>query len=169
MSPPVEHAGIERMLLSGRGGALPHPGVLMRTEAARAAGGYRAEYHAAEDVDFLLRMGERGLLANLGEILLHYRMHLKSESRVKAEMQHRNARAAAVAAHVRRGIPVPDLTWEPAAEDVSVAEHHRRWALWSLKSGFRETAFRHAARALLRDPFSRRSWRLVKWVARGHN
>jgi len=56
-----------------RGGAICHPSVMMRADAVRSAGGYRAAFRHCEDYDLWLRMSERFALANLPDRLLLYR------------------------------------------------------------------------------------------------
>jgi glycosyltransferase involved in cell wall biosynthesis len=53
---------------------LVHPTVLFRRDVFLALGGYRAVFKA-EDYDLWLRIAERGQLANLGEVVLKYRIH----------------------------------------------------------------------------------------------
>jgi glycosyltransferase involved in cell wall biosynthesis len=165
----TEHDELMEVLMRG-GGALPHPGSMFRREAANRIGGYRAEYIAAEDVDFFLRLAEIGRLANLPEVLLEYRIHLKSESRIRREQQIRNARRAVEDACERLGIdpPPPDGDAGDAGGAWNVAESHRRWALWALRAGHRKTARKHALRALLRAPFRKDNWRICRWVLRGY-
>jgi hypothetical protein len=51
-----------------------HPTVLLRREVFVSLGGYRPAF-SAEDYDLWLRIAERGQLANLGEVVLKYRIH----------------------------------------------------------------------------------------------
>jgi len=52
-----------------------HPTVLMRKDVLISVGGYRKVVVDAEDYDLWLRMAERCQLANLGSVLLKYRLH----------------------------------------------------------------------------------------------
>jgi hypothetical protein len=54
---------------------LAHPAVMFRRAAVIAAGGYRPQIEPAEDYDLWLRLAERHDLANLPQVLLHYRVH----------------------------------------------------------------------------------------------
>lgn len=54
---------------------LAHPAVMFRRAAVIAAGGYRPRIEPAEDYDLWLRLAERHDLANLPQVLLHYRVH----------------------------------------------------------------------------------------------
>jgi glycosyltransferase involved in cell wall biosynthesis len=52
-----------------------HGSVVMRREAYESAGGFRADFRAAEDYDLWLRVPERFELVNLGEPLYQWRAH----------------------------------------------------------------------------------------------
>ncbi len=54
---------------------LAHPAVMFRRAAVIAAGGYRPQIEPAEDYDLWLRLADRYGLANLPNVLLHYRVH----------------------------------------------------------------------------------------------
>ncbi len=70
---PVEPAKVRAKLRTNS--ALVHPSVMMRRSAVDAVGGYRPLFEPAEDYDLWLRLSERFDLANLSEVLLHYRVH----------------------------------------------------------------------------------------------
>ena len=54
---------------------LVHPSVMLRIEAVRAVGNYRADYPAAEDLDLFLRLMARYDCANLPELGLYYELN----------------------------------------------------------------------------------------------
>ena len=90
---PQEHEEIEELALTG---ACPisHPSVMMRRKAVLAVGGYRVEMMPAEDFDLWLRMGERGRLANLPDVIMRYRVHESSVSallQLSADQPHANS------------------------------------------------------------------------------
>ena len=68
---------IQRLLLGGIS-LLHHPCTMARREALLQAGGYDESMVASVDLDLWLRLGEIGKLANLPEVLLHYRLHPRS-------------------------------------------------------------------------------------------
>lgn len=70
---PLEHDEIMAGLLAGEH-VLCHPTTAFRRDVAQEIGGYWKQ-GVAEDWDFYLRMGERGRLANLPDVLLEYRFH----------------------------------------------------------------------------------------------
>lgn len=54
---------------------LVHPAVMLRIDAVRAVGNYRATYPAAEDLDLFLRLMEHYDCANLPELGLYYELN----------------------------------------------------------------------------------------------
>jgi glycosyltransferase involved in cell wall biosynthesis len=85
-----------------------HPTVMMRKNIVLAVGGYRKVLLDADDFDLWLRMAEQTQLANLAEVLLLYRVHLKQASVQNMKHQVLCCWVARVAASLRaRGIPDP--------------------------------------------------------------
>jgi hypothetical protein len=88
--------------LTTRGCVLKHPSILARKDALLGAGGYRPAFTMAEDYDLWLRLAERTRLANLPEVLLHYRGHPEQIS-AGVNLEQRFARdLALIAARARR-------------------------------------------------------------------
>ncbi len=79
-----------------------HSTVMVRTEVARAVGGYRAAFEAAEDYDLWLRLSEIGEVAILPEDLILYRVHGGSVTQTRALRQMYSSRLAKLAAIERR-------------------------------------------------------------------
>jgi Glycosyl transferase family 2 len=102
------------------GSALAHPSVMMRRDAVRSVGGYRAAYRHAEDYDLWLRMAERYRLANLAERLLLYRSHETKLSFTYPVEQALATSIARLAARCRRaGKPDPTEGLQAlAAQDI---------------------------------------------------
>jgi glycosyltransferase involved in cell wall biosynthesis len=83
-----------------------HPSVMLRRDAARAAGGYRAAFVMAEDYDLWLRLSRRHEVANLPEALLDYREHPAQASRVAVAQRILSELAARrCAERVAEGLP----------------------------------------------------------------
>jgi glycosyltransferase involved in cell wall biosynthesis len=72
---PTEHSEVVRHLVK-TSPVICHPSCMFRTEAVRTIRGYRLLW--GEEFDLFLRLSEIGLLANLGDILHTYRIHLGS-------------------------------------------------------------------------------------------
>jgi glycosyltransferase involved in cell wall biosynthesis len=59
-----------------RGGGVRFASTIQPRAVALAAGGFRHPFQMGEDLDFLLRVAERGRLGNLPDLLYVYRQHL---------------------------------------------------------------------------------------------
>lgn len=81
---------------------LAHPAVMMRRQEALAVGGYRSQIEPAEDLDLWLRLAERRDLANLPEVVLHYRLHGGQATASAFESVAVASLVAYRAAHMRR-------------------------------------------------------------------
>lgn len=73
---PTTHEDIIKLLLK-RKPVLCNSSIIVRMDAVRKIDGYRVS-GVCEDFDFFLRMSEVGKLANLGQVLQYYRMHMDS-------------------------------------------------------------------------------------------
>lgn len=166
----LTHNEIDAAHLGGKGGSICHPSAVMRTDALRAIGGYRAAFAHSEDYDLFLRLAEVGQLANLPEVLLEYRQHADSIGYRYARKQWDSARRAVAAACERRRLPEVEWLRESAQldyESPTRADMHRKWAWWALMAGNRRTAGKHAWKALQYQPFDAQSLKLCACVLRG--
>ena len=161
-SDPVGHEEIQERAMAGIC-PINHPSVMMQREAVLAVGGYRVEMMPAEDLDLWLRMGERGRLANLPDVITRYRLH---ELSVSASLQHRQLgrwQAAVDAACDRRGIPRHALKLEPWRPVDRRAKHRfvmeYGWA--GFHRGDRPAALHFGLRAVNLMPWRRESWTLL--------
>jgi len=64
-----------RSKLLSKGCVVCHPTVLFRRKAVLQVGGYRAAFELAEDHDLWLRLADTLSVANIPDVLLHYRVH----------------------------------------------------------------------------------------------
>jgi glycosyltransferase involved in cell wall biosynthesis len=164
----LTHDEIEQQLLSGVGWAIVHPVSMMIREHVDALGGYRVSMEPSEDLDLFLRLAERGRIANLPEVLLHYRQHVKSVNHTRYEEQNRATRNIITEAYHRRGIALPP-GWKPPERDVlPVRKEIDMWAWVALKNGNVTAARKHALSLIRMAPFSPSSWRLMYCAIRGH-
>jgi glycosyltransferase involved in cell wall biosynthesis len=84
------------------------PTVLMRREAFMNVGGYRGAFAPAEDYDLWLRIAERFRIANLGDVVLRYRIHPYQVSLRKRSQQILSVLAARISSSARKGgLPDP--------------------------------------------------------------
>lgn len=129
---PLDHGGIEKRLLAGRAGVC-HPTIMVRTAVAQEIGGYRIR-GAGEDVDFFLRMSERGEVANVPGVLHQYRLHAGSLALSRREEIQRGYAFALEAARCRRAAkPEPEynafaLMWERRTLMKRVADRVEDWS-----------------------------------------
>ena len=164
---PTGHDDIEQMLLHGHGGVLRHPAVLIRKSALEQVGGYRKQYEWCEDLDLWLRLAEIGKLANLPDVVLHYRQHPKSVVRTKRDIQLSIKRKIVAEAFERRGREMPvdwELNqWQPDGPNKLI----REWGWRSMKQKRIAAARQHAVDLVRREPMSIDSWRLLYCSVRG--
>jgi hypothetical protein len=157
--------------------ALAHPTVMMRRDAVMAVGGYRPAFEPAEDLDLWLRLAERGRLANLGAVLLKYRVHPTSVSqRRRVEQQRRSYEAVAEACH-RRGRPSPepqgrmpsDAAGPPtgSGSEQPTANPDLNWVRLACSHGDYPAGWRLGLRAIGKAPFTAQSWRAFALAALG--
>jgi glycosyltransferase involved in cell wall biosynthesis len=163
-SKPLTHDEIDGgHLAPGCSGSLiTHPTVMMRRAAVLAAGNYRAEGGVADDLDLFLRLAERGRLANLPEVLLHYRLHPASVGMTRRAEQLADIARLAAEARRRRGLP-PAASAAPAPARAGGLDGARPWIVRAAREhGFARTARKHALHALRAAPWSPASWRLMR-------
>jgi hypothetical protein len=85
-----------------------HSAVTMRREVFDAAGGYRAAFLYAEDLDLWLRIGAVSRLANLDETVVSYRIHSQQITVMQLEQQSLSTLGARVASQaLAQGRPDP--------------------------------------------------------------
>lgn len=102
----LQDSEIKSIMLHGN--PMWHPAVVMRKNVVLAVGGYRKPLLDADDYDLFLRMGERSQIANLGTIVLQYRIHPNQVSVKNMRHQALCFVAARAAASFRRsGKPDP--------------------------------------------------------------
>jgi glycosyltransferase involved in cell wall biosynthesis len=73
LTPPAEPDAIRRLRFFRS--CLAHPSMMLRVDAVREVGNYRAEYRSAEDLDLFLRLMQRYDCANLPELGLYYELN----------------------------------------------------------------------------------------------
>jgi glycosyltransferase involved in cell wall biosynthesis len=85
LTPPAEPAAIRRLRFFRS--CLAHPSMMLRIDAVRAVGNYRAAYRSAEDLDLFVRLMERYDCANLPELGLYYELNEGGISATKRRAQ----------------------------------------------------------------------------------
>ncbi|MGF6769012.1 glycosyltransferase involved in cell wall biosynthesis [Paraburkholderia sp. GAS199] len=85
LTPPAEPKQIRRMRFFRS--CLAHPSMMLRIDAVRAVGNYRADYPSAEDLDLFVRLMEQYDCANLPELGLYYELNEGGISATKRRRQ----------------------------------------------------------------------------------
>jgi glycosyltransferase involved in cell wall biosynthesis len=160
------HEKIDAALLS-HGWPLVHPAVMMRTDSLRAMGGYDEKYRTNQDHDLFLRLAEHGQIANLPDLLLHYRQHSQSISMRNLKKREDPLADILRQAYYRRGMtaPVKDITISKAP--IAGLDFHHNWAWTALLAGHVNTARKHALATLAHAPLSSAAWRMMYCAIRG--
>jgi glycosyltransferase involved in cell wall biosynthesis len=160
--PAEDHDGIVEQLLNGNGGALIHPTITVRRRLLEEVGGYRARYQWIEDFDLYLRLSEKGRLANLPEVHLHYRQHLGSVNKVCANRDG----VCLELVNARRGVlgltPLARVFTGPQPD--CAADWRRHWAFDAARGGNWASARKNAKKALFAAPLDLRNWRCLKYM-----
>jgi hypothetical protein len=141
---------------------------MMVRQHVMALGGYRVQMEPSEDLDLFLRMAERGKIANLPDVLLHYRQHVKSVNHTRYEEQNRAARRIVAEAYARRGVTLEEGWTLPKREMLPMKKEIDMWAWVALKNGNIAAARKHALSLMRMAPFSLSSWRLMYCAIRGY-
>ena len=158
---------IEAELIKGNGGALIHPSVMLRAEAVRRVGGYREEAQWVEDLDLYLRLARIGSLANIPEVLLHYRHHAQSVNFTRNVGRHQRKLWVMEDACRARGLPFDPAAWPaPAIKTQVTAEEARAFAIDSLRFPGWRTPWRYTLQGLMAAPRDRRSWKVLSYMAK---
>ena len=164
---PLENPQIQHGLLSGVGWVVVHSAAMMRTAEVCAAGGYRAELAPCEELDLLVRLSETGHLANLPQVLLHYRQYEESSNPADSAKQYDTIRQILNDAFVRRGVMMAD-DWSPSRRSIlPIRKQINMRATLALKKGNVAVARKHAFSLVKMNPLSIGSWRLMFSTLRG--
>jgi hypothetical protein len=149
------------------GWALLQPATMMRTEAVRRVGGYRGNYNISEDHDLFLRLAEVGKVANLPDVLFHYRRRYDGATHTHLHQLAEAKEKVLREAHARRGLPVPaDWKVEPW-KPVPKGAQARTWGWAALRAGNSGVARKHALTAVISEPWSASAWKLLICSLRG--
>ena len=123
-------------------------------------GGYRPAFEWAEDYDLFLRMAEVGQLANVPNVLLRYRLHLKSITLTRSQTQYRLGSLALQEAWKRRqrdGIMPPFLNVSRPQPEEEMIWNWARAAFTARNFG---TARKLALKILRNRPSELKRWAL---------
>lgn len=161
--PPLTHEAIDSNNLQGTT-SFQHPAVMMRRDAVLAIGGYRNDFHGAEDHDLWLRMAEHGRLENLPETMIQYRVHDSSISATKQKLQRNLCLRACSDAWKRRGITDGQFLYQNwrmggDAQSQSTFFVNYAWQAWS--NNYRDSWRHYALKAVQKAPLSKAAWNVL--------
>ena len=143
--------------------AIAHPASMARAQSVRDVGGYQCDL--VEDLDLWLRLGERGQLANLSDVVLRYRLHSDSVSEHAGPRQREAGREACARAWLRRGIAngvyEAGAGWRPGRSRASRYEFMLQYGWWAWNSHERTTAQLYGLRAIQAQPLRAEGWKLL--------
>lgn len=163
---------IDKANMSATGSVIFHPAVAMRKSVVVAVGAYKPQFEHAEDLDLFLRMAEVGKLANIAEILLHYRQHAASVGYAKRESQVNATKVCVLEAYARRHLSPPSELVSPNLQThfntPDLFDIHSKWAWWALGGGYAKTARVHAWKAFLQNSFNLSNFKLYICAIRGY-
>lgn len=161
----LDHSSIRADQMKGHG--MRFPTTMVRRDLALSVGGFRSSFKIGEDLDFLLRVGERGRLANVGEVLYLYRQHLGNTSNLQANhwplyrdiiLRLAAERRDTGQDALMRGEPLASLP----VHDPDVPPDYQTYLCWSrlaLQNGSRSNAFKYALLALKSGFLTLRCWK----------
>jgi hypothetical protein len=162
LHPPTSDEKIQSHLLRGHC-AINHPTVMARLRPILDVGAYQCDL--VEDHDLWLRLGEKGHLANLSDVVLCYRLHAASLSEQVGLKQRLAGREICERAYRRRG--VTDVAyeggehWRPGAGRASQYEFMLRYGWWAWNSRERATASVYGLKAVRSRPLGTAGWKLL--------
>ena len=152
----TEHEDIDAALME-RKWAVVHPTILMRRTAVEAVGGYREKFRTCADHDIYIRLAELGRVANLQEVLLCYRQHYTSLTRLKSDQQH-NLRLIQREARERRELSLLDDGPLPPIQEPETLNRRQKmrlrciWAEMALREGYVGSAIKNIGLSFALDP-----------------
>lgn len=160
---PLDNDAIQQKALAGHA-AIFQPCAMMRRSIVQQIGGYDETMTQAEDLDLWLRLGEVGVLANLPDVLVQYRLHSNSVSEQDCALQRQKAYEACQRAWQRRGINgqfEAATHWRPGKDRKSRHQFMMQYGWWAFNSGQRQTALIYALKAIQALPTDVTGWKLL--------
>lgn len=140
-----------------------HPTLVVRRAVLERIGGYRKEYQLVEDFDLFQRLLDVGELANVPEVLLHYRQHPASTNFTRYRTQHELMDRCLAEHRARRNLPPLDRPLQHPPVQGRGAQHVL-WAYWAVEGGHLGTALRHALAGCLQSGLARDARKCLNYV-----
>jgi glycosyltransferase involved in cell wall biosynthesis len=150
----TDHDELSRRLLNGEGGTFAHPTLLMSRRAIMQAGQYRERFRWAHDTDLLLRLAPLGRIANLPDVLLHYRQHEKSFCATRSDQIRGDLAKLLAEARAERGLNGDYTIATQLGRRRRRSPVVTKWARQAARSGNYRAALKHWRRQLAREPLT---------------
>ncbi|KAA1259013.1 putative glycosyltransferase EpsH [Rubripirellula obstinata] len=146
---PTDHEAIDALLMGGRGSAILQPCAMFRADAIRRVGMYDPTLFLAEDHDLFLKLGEIGKLANLPDILVHFRKHPTSITGLEP-LRVAAPRTAKVLANAfkRRGVANEGVTIRNYFRPETYHSLFFKWGIRALRHGHLTTSAHYLFKGL---------------------
>jgi glycosyltransferase involved in cell wall biosynthesis len=165
---PPKHDAIRAQQMFGAG--LRFPSTMQRRSIAIDVGGFREPFRIGEDFDYLLRVGERGKMANVQDRLYRYRQHLLSTCTAHGinwpahrdlilSLARERTEVGRDALQRGESLSLPDAL--PSDAERHVPYVLLGWAQGALRNGDRRRALRYMMNAIGAAPSKTTVWRSV--------
>ena len=164
--PPADVAAASRRVREDGQAISPHGSILFRRDAYERAGGYRAEFYCAQDIDLTMRLAEIGPVAAVPAVRFEYRLSPTAISGRYGTFQRAFYRLVRRAAELRR-------RGQPEDRLLAQAERLRRKCRHARKTDVSNFGFYYyvGSRLAADQPgqaagYFRRAWALRPWSAK---
>lgn len=152
------HAEIFSSLEKGMGGCITAPSAVLKRQMVQDCGGFRPQFSPVHDLDMFLRLGRVGVLANLPDVLFHYRKHPKASN--YAGFAHMQNMIAQVLAEHRIEFVSRKSQWT----NKTVEDYHKEMATIAVNKQFRFSGILHAILAFFHASSKSEGLRFLKYI-----
>jgi len=156
------------------GGGIRFATTMMRRHVANAIGGFREPFKIGEDLDFLMRLGEAGRLANLRDVLYLYRQNVSSVCYTLGPywrtyrdliLELARQRQSYGRDQLQAGIPLSIPAPPPGNRGLSRHLVYAQWSRQALANQDWLLAAKYSCAAVLNNPLQAQGWKTAARVA----
>lgn len=162
---PQDDRTIKDRLRQGQTSFL-HPTAMLRRSGVIQVGGYDESLPLAEDLDLWLKLAAIGAVANLPQTVVQYRLHGNSICDRHQGLSPKEVQIALERAW-KKGLIAekPQATivcgWRPEPNPTSRYQFLLKYGWWAFNHRQRGTALFYGTQAIVQNPWSRESWKLL--------
>ncbi len=167
---PFEHNEIELKLLHDIGNSFHQSASMVRRTVAEDVGGYNPKHRLGDDVGFFLKVARVGMLHNLDELFLYYRLHPTSIVAQADQSMIENCIDKLKTEWEARNLTMPEnfTHWlEDGWIEKKKGDDFIRWGWNALQKGRIDIARRYAMKSLITVPLKLEVWKLIYCAVRG--